>query len=73
VVSALHVARTDQGWRIPPPLIDFTAVPNTFMDGGHHVVVLGRYGGTAKDGGATLDSPWSRGALTRERGREYIR
>ncbi len=36
----------------------FTAVPGTFIDGGDHVVVLGRYGGTMKNGGATLDSPF---------------
>jgi ketosteroid isomerase-like protein len=34
----------------------FSAVPTTFIDGGDHVVVLGRYGGTAKAGGARLDS-----------------
>jgi uncharacterized protein len=37
---------------------NFTAVPTTFIDGGDHVVVLGRYGGTMKAGGATLDSPF---------------
>jgi ketosteroid isomerase-like protein len=37
---------------------NFTAVPSTFIDGGDHVVVLGRYGGTMKAGGATLDSPF---------------
>jgi uncharacterized protein len=36
----------------------FSAVPTTFIDGGDHVVVLGRYGGTMKDGGATLDAPF---------------
>jgi len=36
----------------------FTAVPGTFIDGGDYVVVLGRYGGTMKSGGATLDSPF---------------
>jgi ketosteroid isomerase-like protein len=36
----------------------FTAVPSTFIDGGDHVVVLGRYGGTMKSSGATLDSPF---------------
>jgi ketosteroid isomerase-like protein len=36
----------------------FTVVPSTFINGGDHVVVLGRYGGTMKDGGATLDSPF---------------
>ena len=35
----------------------FTAVPSTFIDGGDHVVVLGRYGGTTKRG-ATLDAPF---------------
>jgi ketosteroid isomerase-like protein len=35
---------------------NFTAVPSTFIDGGDHVVVLGRYGGTIKNGGARLDS-----------------
>jgi ketosteroid isomerase-like protein len=34
----------------------FTVVPSTFIDGGDHIVVLGRYGGTMKNGGATLDS-----------------
>lgn len=36
----------------------FTAVPSTFIDGGDHVVVLGRYGGTMKSGGAPLDAPF---------------
>ena len=36
----------------------FTAVPTTFIDGGDHVVVLGRYGGSMKAGGARLDSPF---------------
>ena len=35
---------------------NFSAVPSTFIDGGDHVVVLGRYGGTAKRSGATLDA-----------------
>src|SRR5688500_16445311 len=35
---------------------NFSAVPDTFIDGGDHVVVLGRYGGTTKNGGAALDS-----------------
>ncbi len=34
----------------------FTAVPVTIIDGGDHVVALGRYGGTMKDSGATIDS-----------------
>jgi ketosteroid isomerase-like protein len=37
---------------------NFAVVPSTFIDGGDHVVVLGRYGGTMKNGGATLDSPF---------------
>lgn len=36
----------------------FTVVPHTFIDGGDRVVVLGRYGGTMKNGGATLDAPF---------------
>ena len=44
--------------RIVAAIESFTAVPSTFIDGGDHVVVLGRYGGTMKDGGATLDSPF---------------
>lgn len=42
--------------RILGTVDDFTAVPDTFIDGGDHVVVLGRYGGRMKDGGGTLDS-----------------
>jgi len=34
----------------------FTVVPTTFIDGGDYVVVLGRYGGTMKAGGAKLDA-----------------
>jgi ketosteroid isomerase-like protein len=34
----------------------FTAVPDTYVDGGDHVVVLGRYGGTMKASGARLDA-----------------
>lgn len=37
---------------------NFTAVPSTFIDGGDHVVVFGRYGGTMKSGGARLDAPY---------------
>lgn len=37
----------------------FTAVPDRFVDGGDDVVVLGRYGGTMKHSGATLDAPFS--------------
>lgn len=35
-----------------------TAVPDRFVDGGDDVVVLGRHGGTMKQGGATPDAPF---------------
>ena len=44
--------------RVMAAIDSFTVVPSTFIDGGDHVVVLGRYGGATKDGGATLDSPF---------------
>jgi ketosteroid isomerase-like protein len=44
--------------RLLSAIDNFTAVPSTFIDGGDHVVVLGRYGGTMKDGGAPLDAPF---------------
>jgi len=44
--------------RLMAAIDNFTAVPSTFIDGGDHVVVMGRYGGTMKTGGATLDSPF---------------
>lgn len=44
--------------RLGAAVDNFTAVPSTFIDGGEHVVVVGRYGGTMKDGGGTLDSPF---------------
>jgi ketosteroid isomerase-like protein len=44
--------------RLLAAIDNFTAVPSTFIDGGDHVVVLGRYGGTMKNGGAPLDSPF---------------
>jgi uncharacterized protein len=37
---------------------NFTAAPSTFIDGGDHVVVLGRYSGTMKNSGAALDAPF---------------
>ena len=37
---------------------NFTVMPSTFIDGGDHVVVLGRYSGTMKNGGAPLDAPF---------------
>ena len=36
-------------------------MPDTFIDGVDHVVVLGRYGGTMKKAGATLDAPFCHG------------
>jgi ketosteroid isomerase-like protein len=36
----------------------FTAAPDRFVDGGDDVIVLGRYGGTMKQGGALLDAPY---------------
>jgi len=36
----------------------FSAAPDRFIDGGDHVVVLGRYGGTMKHSGAILDAPF---------------
>jgi uncharacterized protein len=44
--------------RILGAIDNFTAVPSTFIDGGDHVVVLGRYGGIMKSGGAPLDAPF---------------
>ena len=43
--------------RLLTAIDNFTAVPTTFIDGGDHVVVVGRYGGTMKHGG-TLDAPF---------------
>ena len=37
---------------------NFTVAPSTFIDGDDHVVVIGRYRGTMKNGGAALDSPF---------------
>ena len=37
---------------------NFTAEPTTFIDGGDHVVVLGRYRGTLKASGAALDAQY---------------
>ena len=44
--------------RVMAAIDNFTAVPGTFIDGGDHVIVLGRYGGTMKAGGATMDCPF---------------
>jgi len=37
---------------------NFTVVPSTIIDGGDHIVALGRYGGTMKNSGARLDAPF---------------
>ena len=37
-------------------LDNFAVTPSTFIDGGDHVVVLGRYTGAVKKGGAPLDA-----------------
>jgi ketosteroid isomerase-like protein len=37
---------------------NFTLTPSTFIDGGDHVVVLGRYRGTMRHDGAPLDAPF---------------
>lgn len=44
--------------RLMAALDNFTVVPHTFIDGGDHVVVLGRYGGKMKANGTTLDAPF---------------
>ena len=44
--------------RLLAAIDQFTVVPGTFIDGGDHIVVMGRYGGTMKNSGASLDSPF---------------
>ena len=44
--------------RLLAAIDNFTAVPTSFIDGGDQVVVVGRYGGTMKAGGAKLDAPF---------------
>ena len=44
--------------RLLAAIDNFTVAPSTFIDGGDHVVTLGRYGGTMKNGGAPLDAPF---------------
>lgn len=44
--------------RLLAAIDNFTAVPSTFIDGGDHIVVLGRYGGTMKTSGVELDAPF---------------
>ena len=42
--------------RLLAAIDNFSAVPATFIDGGDHVIVLGRYGGTLKGNGSALDA-----------------
>ena len=44
--------------RLQATVDNFTAVPTTIIDGGDHIVVLGRYRGTIKAGGAALDAQY---------------
>jgi ketosteroid isomerase-like protein len=44
--------------RLMAAIDSFTVTPSTFIEGGDHVVVLGRYRGTMKAGSATLDAPF---------------
>ena len=50
------------GERVFAPLLaaidNFTVVPRTVIDGGDHIVALGRYGGTMKKDGTVLDAPF---------------
>jgi ketosteroid isomerase-like protein len=42
--------------RLLSAIDNFTVTPATIIDGGDHVVATGRYGGTSKASGATLDA-----------------
>jgi len=42
--------------RLLAAIDNFTAVPTTIIDGGDHIVAVGRYRGTIKATGAALDS-----------------
>ncbi|MFN7985628.1 MAG: nuclear transport factor 2 family protein [Vicinamibacterales bacterium] len=42
--------------RLVAAIDNFTVTPHTFIDGGDHIVVLGRYRGTMKSGGSPLDA-----------------
>lgn len=44
--------------RLLAAIDNFTVTPGTYIDAGDHVVVLGRYRGTMKNGGTQLDSPF---------------
>ncbi len=42
--------------RLLAAIDNFTVVPDRYVDGGDDVIVLGRYGGTMKHSGSTLDA-----------------
>jgi ketosteroid isomerase-like protein len=42
--------------RLLAAIDNFSAVPDRYVDGGDDVIVLGRYGGTMKHNGSTLDA-----------------
>jgi uncharacterized protein len=42
--------------RLLAAIDNFTVVPHAYVDGGDHVVALGRYGGVMKASGAKLDA-----------------
>ena len=44
--------------RLLAAIDNFSAVPSNYIDGGDHVIAIGRYGGTMKAGGAQLDAPF---------------
>ena len=44
--------------RLLAAIDNFSAAPDRFVDGGDDVIVLGRYGGTMKHNGDTLDAPF---------------
>jgi ketosteroid isomerase-like protein len=44
--------------RLLAAIDNFTAAPDTIIDGGDHIIALGRYRGTMKAGGAALDAQY---------------
>lgn len=42
--------------RLLAAIDNFTAVPDSFVDGGDDIIILGRYGGTMKHSGEKLDA-----------------
>ena len=42
--------------RLLAAIDNFSAVPDTYIDGGDHIVTVGRYGGVMKGSGAKLDA-----------------